>query len=503
MKQRKNILIVLLLVCMSLLPSISCAEGLSGTVTGITANDAVMTNIQTVLSDLLAANPDLKVDFQRSTVEDLDSKINLAHASGQDYDYITVNNSSVAQLVAAGALEPLDPYLEAAGIDLSENYSESLLEVGMVDGKLYAIPQDPDCRVLIYNKKLLDEAGFDPPKTQEDILTISKALCGDGVYAFARQYALCVIVIGGVPTVLSNVLANLIRSIGRSKEASAGIILGGLLNIALDPLFMFVLMPDGFEVLGAGVATCISNCTALLFFISVLLRMGRGRVITFSPKLGLPSRGNVMAVFGVGLPSAITTFLFDLDYVIIDKLMVSYHDLALAAVGIVLKVERFPLNVGIGICQGMVPLVAYNYSAGNQRRMDEVIHLSFRLGLIIAAISIVLYELFAVQFSHLFISDPQTVELASQFLRIRVLATPLMFMSFFTVHLFQAFGKGRISLFLGVSRWLVLNIPMMFILNALFGMFGVVWSQVAADSLTVLLSLYIYRRHRPRPSPLA
>lgn len=189
MKQRKNILIVLLLVCMSLLPSVSCAEGLSGTVTGITANDAVMTNIQPVLSDLLAANPDLKVDFQRSTVEDLDSKINLAHASGQDYDYITVNNSSVAQLVAAGALEPLDPYLEAAGIDLSENYSESLLEVGMVDGKLYAIPQDPDCRVLIYNKKLLDEAGFDPPKTQEDILTISKALCGDGVYAFARQFS--------------------------------------------------------------------------------------------------------------------------------------------------------------------------------------------------------------------------------------------------------------------------------------------------------------------------
>lgn len=329
----------------------------------------------------------------------------------------------------------------------------------------------------------------------EPVLSLLGA--GENTYAYARQYALCVIVTGGIPTVLSNVLANLIRSIGRSREASAGIILGGLLNIALDPLFMFVLLPDGQEVLGAGLATCLSNCTAFLFFVVVLLRMGKGAVVTFSPKGGLPRRSSIAAVFGVGVPSAIATFLFDLDYVIIDKLMVSYDDLALAAVGIVLKVERFPLNVGIGICQGMMPLVAYNYSAGNKQRMEDTIRLARRLGLTIAAISILLYEVFAVQFSHLFIADTQTVELASQFLRIRVLATPLMFLSFFTVYLFQAFGKGQISLFLGVTRWLVFNIPMLFILNAIFGMFGIVWSQATADILTVALSLYVYRTYRP------
>ena len=320
---------------------------------------------------------------------------------------------------------------------------------------------------------------------------------GENTYGYARQYALCVIVTGGIPTVLSNVMANLIRSIGRSKEASAGIILGGLLNIALDPLFMFVLLPDGHEVLGAGIATCISNCTAFLFFVVVLLRMGRDAVITFSPRGGLPSRRSVMAVFGVGIPSAITSLLFDLDYVIIDKLMVSYSDLALAAVGIVLKVERFPLNVGIGICQGMLPLVAYSYAAGNKQRMDDAIRLSRTLGLAVAGVSIALYELFAVQFAHLFIAETQTVELASQFLRIRVLATPLMFLSFFTVYLFQAFGRGQVSLFLGVTRWLGFNIPMLFLLNHIFGMFGVVWSQATADTLTVLLSFYAYRRWRP------
>lgn len=317
-------------------------------------------------------------------------------------------------------------------------------------------------------------------------------------YEYAKQYALFVIVLGGVPTVLSNVLSNLIRSIGLSKEASAGIILGGLLNIALDPLFMFVLMPKGYEVIGAGIATCLSNCIALLFFIIVLLRLGKGSMITFSFRNGLPRKSSVAAVFGVGIPSAVATLLFDLDYVIIDKLTVSYHDLALAAIGIVLKIERFPLNVGIGICQGMLPLVAYNYASGNKKRMNDTIRLSCILGLVIAGISIVLYEIFANQFSGLFIGDAQTVSLSADFLRVRVLATPLMFLSFFTVYLFQAFGKGRISLFLGVTRWLVFNIPMLFLLNAIIGMYGIVWSQVTADILTVLLSFYVFWKYRPK-----
>ena len=321
---------------------------------------------------------------------------------------------------------------------------------------------------------------------------------GENTYEYARQYAFCVIVAGGIPTVLSNVLSNLIRSIGYSRQAGTGIVLGGLLNIALDPLFMFVLLPHGYEVLGAGAATCLSNCIACVYFIVVVCRMGKESIVTFHPKAGRPERESIAAVFTVGIPSAVATLLFDLDYVIIDKLMVSYHDLALAAIGIVLKVERFPLNVGIGICQGMMPLVAYNYAAGNKKRMEDTIRISRMLGLVIAGISILLYEIFAVQFIRLFISDAQTVEMASVFLRIRVLATPLMFLSFFTVYLFQAFGMGKRSLFLGMMRWLVFNIPMLFLLNAVFGMYGIVWSQVTADTLTVILSFYVYRKYKPK-----
>ena len=327
------------------------------------------------------------------------------------------------------------------------------------------------------------------------VLTLLGA--GENTYAYASQYALCVIVLGGAPTVLSNVLANLFRSIGRARAASAGIILGGVLNIALDPLFMFVLLPDGLEVLGAGVATCLSNCAACGFFLVLLARSGRGSAITFDPRVGLPRGEHVKAVFAVGVPSGVTSFLFDLDYVVLDKLMVSYGDLSLAAIGVVLKVERFPLNVGIGICQGMLPLAAYNYAARDRRRLADTIRLSRLTGLVVAAVSIAAYEVFALQLARLFLRDPEAMALAAAFLRVRVLATPLMFLSFFTVYLFQAFGRGRVSLFLGVTRWLGFNIPMLFLLNALVGRFGLVWSQVTADSLTVALSFLVYFKFRP------
>ena len=123
---------------------------------------------------------------------------------------------------------------------------------------------------------------------------------------------------------------------------------------------------------------------------------------------------------------------------------------------------------------------------------------SLRLGFICAAASIVLYEIFAVQIMGIFINDAETVMLGTGFLRARVLATPLMFLSFFHVHLFNGFGKGGHALFLGVMRWLVFNIPMLFLLHAIFGMYGIVWSQVTADILTVILSLWVYRRYERR-----
>ncbi|MDE5823101.1 MAG: MATE family efflux transporter [Lachnospiraceae bacterium] len=317
----------------------------------------------------------------------------------------------------------------------------------------------------------------------------------DNTFFYARQYTFCVIVLGGIPTVLSNVMSNLLRSVGMSKAAGLGITMGGSVNIVLDPFFMFVLLPRGNEVLGVGIATLTSNCIACGYFFYVIYRNRKRSAVSFNLQNGLPDRKCIGSIFNVGIPSAVATLLFDIDYVIIDKLMASYGDIALAAVGIVLKAERLPLNVGIGICQGMMPIVAYNYSAGNHDRMYGIIRFSIKVGIVVSVVSITLYEIFAGHIMRIFIPEQQTVLLGTGFLRIRCLATPLMFMSFFTVYVFQGFGAGNKSLFLGVMRWAVFNIPMLFLLNRMIGMYGIVWSQVCADILTVTLSFYVYHHY--------
>lgn len=316
----------------------------------------------------------------------------------------------------------------------------------------------------------------------------------ENTFRFAQQYTICVIVLGSLPTVLSNVMSQLLRSIGQSRQAGFGVSMGGVINILLDPLFMFVLMPEGCEVLGVGLATLLSNCISCAYFLIVILRAGGQSVIRFSMKDGLPQRRSILSVFTIGVPSAVATLLFDIDYIVLDKLMSGYGDVALAAVGIVLKAERLPLNIGVGICQGMMPMVAYNYASGNHRRMFDTIRFSLKAGLIAGGVSIVLYELFAGGIMSAFIGDAQTVALGADFLRARCLATPLMFASFFTVFVFQGFGKGSRALFLGVMRWAVFNIPMLFLLNRLAGMYGLVWSQLCADVLTVALSYVVYSR---------
>lgn len=314
----------------------------------------------------------------------------------------------------------------------------------------------------------------------------------ENTFVYAKQYAICVIVLGAIPTVLSNVMSNLLRSVGCSKEAGIGITLGGLINIGLDPLFMYAILPEGKEILGVGIATFISNCISCVYLLITIYRIRKQSIISFNVNVGLPERKNIQSIFNVGIPSAITTLLFDIDYMVIDKLMSAYNDIAMAAIGIVLKAERLPLNVGIGICQGIMPIVAYNYSAKKEKRLNDTIKYSLIIGLTVSAFSIIMYEIFAKTIIYTFISESQTISLGTKFLRRRVLATPLMFCSFFTVHLFEGFSEGNKALFLGVMRWAVFNIPMLFILNYFIGMYGIVWSQVTADVLTVLLSFYVY-----------
>lgn len=315
---------------------------------------------------------------------------------------------------------------------------------------------------------------------------------GENTYAHARVYVLCALVAGGIPTLLANVLSNLLRSLGLSREAGIGVALGGALNIFLDPLFMFVLLPPGHEVLGVGIATLLSNLISCGY--CLLIFCGRQRVIAADFTAPPPRPDSRRAVYAVGIPGSLGALLFDVDYMVLDRLVSGYGDTALAAIGIVLKAERLPQQICIGLCQGMVPLVAYSCALGDYKRIRGVMRVTLLAGLAVAVLSVTSYELLAPQIVRFFIEDPATLAIGTGFLRVRSVAAGIMFFCFFVVFLYQGLGMGFRSLLLTVLRWAGLNIPMLFLFNRLLGMYGLVWSQVASDLLTVLASYLLLHR---------
>ncbi len=314
----------------------------------------------------------------------------------------------------------------------------------------------------------------------------------DNTIGFARQYLMFVVVIGCFPTVLANTMSSMVRNIGYSREAGFGLGMGGILNVILDPIFMFVIFPDGYQVVGAAVATMLSNIITLIYFIIVYKKLAGETVLTLPSSIEKIRRDSMSSLFSVGIPAAMSLFLFDLCNIVINRLASSHGDIELAAIGIVLKAERLPLNIGIGICLGMTPLAAYNYASKNHKRMKDFFRTARLAGLIVSILCVVFYRICAPYIIGAFIEDADTVRYGTQFLQSRCFATPFMFLSFHMVHFMQAVDRGKVSFKLAVIRQLCLNIPILFLMNMFFGMSGIVWTQLTADIINVVISYVIY-----------
>lgn len=320
----------------------------------------------------------------------------------------------------------------------------------------------------------------------------------DSSIVFAREYAFWVIVVGAIPATLSMTMAQLLRSEGFASKASIGLGLGGVINIILDPIFMFLIFEPGSEVKGAAVATMISNVIVFLFFIFTYVTSRKKSVISLNPKKALLQKDYIISVFAVGIPSALGSLLACLANIVINNLASGYSDVygdvPVAAIGIAKKIDMLPMNVGFGLCQGMMPLVAYNFASGDHKRMRAIARAARNSSMIFAGACIVLFQLFAPYIAGLFNGHQQTVEMSTDFLRILCLSVPFMLFNLQISFSFQAMGMGRQSLILSSLRQGVINIPLLFIMNKLFGLYGIVWTQLISDIITGIISYIVYRK---------
>lgn len=316
----------------------------------------------------------------------------------------------------------------------------------------------------------------------------------DNTVDYATGYLFWMVVVGGIPSTIAITMSHLLRSAGYSKESGFGLALGGISNIILDPLFMFVILPAGNEVTGAAIATTLANVISLIYFLIIYGKLKGKSVLTVSPKFARIDRKLIGGILSIGLPSAITALLANLTVILKNNLTSDYGDIEMAAYGIVMKADMLPLNIGMGLCQGMMPLVAYNYAAKNYPRMRSFTKAAQIAGMSTACFFIVLFQLFAPQIIWVFIRDEDTIRFGTEFLRIACLATPFMISNFQKIYCLQAMGKGMESLFLGVCRQGFLAIPALLILNHFVGLYGVVAAQLVSDAITFIIATFIYRK---------
>ena len=329
----------------------------------------------------------------------------------------------------------------------------------------------------------------------EPLLTLLGADAATG--AATAAYMHWTVRLGAVPSILNVVMAYLFRAEGSTLHASIGTMSGCALNIVLDPIFI---LPWGLDMgaAGAGCATFVSNCVACVYFL-VLLAVRRGKTqVCIAPKKFTLRRDIVRGVCGVGVPASIQNLLNVTGMTVLNNFTAFYEPSAVAAMGIAHKVTMIPMYISMGVGQGVMPLIGYNYASGNTQRMRGGFSFAAKLSLAFQAVATLLLCLFAPFVIRLFMDDAAIVTYGAAFLRGFALAQPFLCLDFLVVGVFQACGMGGTSLLFAVLRKVVLEIPALFLLEHFFHLYGLAYAQLCAEvvlaAVATVMLLRLFRR---------
>lgn len=311
------------------------------------------------------------------------------------------------------------------------------------------------------------------------------------------DYLFWTVLLGSAPSILNVVLAYLVRAEGSSLHASIGTMCGCLLNIVLDPIFI---LPWGLNLgaAGAGCATCLSNTVACLYFF-VLLFVKRGKTyVCIKPSMFRPSKQIVKGVCGVGIPASIQNLLNVTGMTILNNFTSAYGSDPVAAMGIAQRVNIVPFQIAMGFSQGIMPLISYNYTSGNIKRMKKTFMFTAKisLGFILA---VMLTFVFAAEpIISMFMKNESIVAYGAAFQRGFCFALPFLCIDFLALGVFQSCGMGMKSFIFAVVRKIVLEIPALFVLNWLFPLYGLAYAQFVTElilgTIAVVVLVRMFRR---------
>jgi Na+-driven multidrug efflux pump len=280
------------------------------------------------------------------------------------------------------------------------------------------------------------------------------------------------------------VLNNQLRFQGSSFFAMAGMISGAVLNIILDPLFIFVLHMG---VLGASLATAISQFVGCIVLLKGCTKKGN---ISINAKYFSPSVSNYLEIVRGGVPSMLRQVLQSAATVLINHRAGAYGDAAIAAISIVNRIGIIANSAILGLGQGFQPVCGFNYGAKLYGRVKKAFWFCARFAVTALAILAVIMAVFAPGIIALFRrDDPDVITIGALYLRFHCIAMPFLGWVVLCNMMTQTMGKAREASLLSISRQGLFLLPFLLIFPSLFGLLGIQISQPAADISAFFFSI--------------
>ncbi|WP_443585890.1 multidrug efflux MATE transporter MepA [Staphylococcus aureus] len=291
--------------------------------------------------------------------------------------------------------------------------------------------------------------------------------------------------------ILFFILEQFARAIGAPMISMIGMLASVGLNIILDPILIF-----GFDlnVVGAALGTAISNVAAALFFIVYFMK--NSDVVSVNIKLAKPNKEMLSEIFKIGIPAFLMSILMGFTGLVLNLFLAHYGNFAIASYGISFRLVQFPELIIMGLCEGVVPLIAYNFMSNKGRMKDVIKAVIMSIGVIFVVCMIAVFTI-GHHMVGLFTTDQAIVEMATFILKVTMTSLLLNGIGFLFTGMLQATGQGRGATIMAILQGVVI-IPVLFIMNALFGLTGVIWSLLIAESLCALAAMLIVYLLRDR-----
>ena len=310
----------------------------------------------------------------------------------------------------------------------------------------------------------------------------------ENTFIYTKQYVQ-VILMGTIFTMGNYTFGQLLRSEGSVRYSIVGMIAGTLVNIVLDPLFIFTL---GLKIRGAAIATIIGNAcgmAASLWFYAKNMALIRPKFMYLKPD-GMIIRG----IYWVGVPASLETLLTSTAYIVNNKLAVGYGELTVAAMGVAQKIMSLGNYIYQGFASGTQPIMGFNYGAKNYQRMLDILKAGVMVVSGTELVVMAIYGIFAPHLIGIFTDSTTVIGIGTRVLRAIMCILPFVGSISMSRASFQAMGKPGFAFGITLMRQLILYIPLLLILNHTFGFYGMIWAQPITEVIMMTVSLTLLYR---------